>query len=161
MMIAWRLAHHCIVHPLMAVLPEQIGDSLHEWTGIRAFPADAACVVVTRGDYVLSVARRGTLSSWGLPGGSIERGERARSAAARELREETGISVAPSALRPIYRGPCGDSVVVTYLATEFDGDPSRGDAGPVAWTTWDELLTGSFADYNRIVRDAALKQLSP
>lgn len=151
MMIAWRIAHHCLVHPLMSVLPSRAGDALHEWTGIKAFPAEAACVVVTKGDLVLSVARRGTLASWGLPGGSVERGERARITASRELTEETGLSTDPSSLRLIYRGMCGDSLVATYVAEHVGGEPTRGDAGPVAWTTWDELLSGPFAEYNRQV----------
>lgn len=151
MRLAWRLAHHCLVHPLMAVLPSRAGDALHKWTGIKAFPADAACVVVTKENLVLSVARRGTLASWGLPGGSVERGERARVTAARELAEETGLSTYPYSLRLIYRGMCGDSLVATYVADNVQGEPTRGDAGPVAWTTWEELLTGPFAEYNRQV----------
>jgi ADP-ribose pyrophosphatase YjhB (NUDIX family) len=57
-------------------------------------------VFVHCGDRVLLV--RSTYQSWwGLPGGRVSRGEQPRVAAARELREETGLAVAPEALAPL------------------------------------------------------------
>jgi 8-oxo-dGTP pyrophosphatase MutT (NUDIX family) len=59
-------------------------------------------VFVHWGDRLLLV--RSTYQSWwGLPGGRVGRGEDPRVAAARELREETGLALAPSA-----RAPLGD-----------------------------------------------------
>jgi ADP-ribose pyrophosphatase YjhB (NUDIX family) len=57
-------------------------------------------VFVRHGDRVLLV--RSTYQSWwGLPGGRVNRGEEPRSAAARELREETDLAVAPASLTPL------------------------------------------------------------
>jgi 8-oxo-dGTP pyrophosphatase MutT (NUDIX family) len=54
-------------------------------------------VFVRHQDRVLLV--RSTYQSWwGLPGGRVDRREEPRAAAARELREEAGLSVAPDAL---------------------------------------------------------------
>src|SRR5687768_530126 len=56
-------------------------------------PVPGAAVVALRGDEVL-LAQRGRepgRGQWSLPGGSIEAGETARAAAAREAWEETGI----------------------------------------------------------------------
>jgi ADP-ribose pyrophosphatase YjhB (NUDIX family) len=57
-------------------------------------------VFVRHDDRVLLV--RSTYQSWwGLPGGRVDRGEDPRAAAARELREETTLAVAPEALTPL------------------------------------------------------------
>ena len=54
-------------------------------------------VIVRHGDRILLV--RSTYQSWwGLPGGRVDRGEEPIAAAARELREEAALSVAPEAL---------------------------------------------------------------
>lgn len=55
-----------------------------------------AGVFVHHGDRILLV--RSTYQSWwGLPGGRVDRGEEPIAAAARELREEAALSVAPEA----------------------------------------------------------------
>jgi A/G-specific adenine glycosylase len=58
---------------------------------------DVATVVALRGGRVLLVAQPGA-GTLALPGGKLEPGESAQAAALRELREETGIVVAPERL---------------------------------------------------------------
>ena len=48
---------------------------------------------------------RGDAGWWGLPGGVVERGESLREAVAREVREETGLHVAPQRLIGVYSSP--------------------------------------------------------
>lgn len=33
----WRFIHNVVAHPLMEVLPEKMGDRLHDWTADKAF----------------------------------------------------------------------------------------------------------------------------
>src|SRR5512138_971831 len=50
-------------------------------------------------DKRLLLSRRGDLNVWALPGGRLDAGERLAEAAAREVEEETGLTVQP--LHPI------------------------------------------------------------
>jgi ADP-ribose pyrophosphatase YjhB (NUDIX family) len=61
---------------------------------------DGAVVAVRLGDAVLMV-RHSYRDVLGWPGGGIGRGETAREAARRELREELGLAVAPEALKSV------------------------------------------------------------
>jgi len=66
----------------------------------RGSPPGAA-VAVLHGGSVL-VVRHSYRPGLDLPGGAPRAGETAAQAAARELREETGLRVDPSDLRPVY-----------------------------------------------------------
>lgn len=73
-----------------------------EACGYRHFltPIPAGCALVLDGRGYLLIIRRAQepgLGKWGLPGGVIEPSETAEAATAREVREETGIAVAPAA----------------------------------------------------------------
>lgn len=116
----------------------------------------AACVLILRPDgRVLSVSRGLDTRDWALPGGQVERRETLIEAARNELREETGISLDPTAkLNPIY----ADSDAYGFVTTIFRVDgrlifPSvlRSDPfeGYVEWKKPQELCTEhcSFADY--------------
>jgi len=63
-----------------------------------------ACAFIRQGDAVL-LQRRGDNSRWGLPGGSLEMGERIDQTAVREAREETGVEVEPVRLIGLYSAP--------------------------------------------------------
>jgi ADP-ribose pyrophosphatase YjhB (NUDIX family) len=73
---------------------------LRLWWFLRRPRTRGAVVVVHDGTEVL-VVRTSYRPGYTLPGGGVGRGETARAAAVRELFEETGIVVAPEALRPI------------------------------------------------------------
>lgn len=103
---------------------------------------------------VLAVARRGTVNSWGLPGGKPEKGEDDLSALVREVEEETLLKIDKN-LRFVFKRLNGNYIVTTYF---YDGDieeePRQGDAGPSAWVTWEELISGPFGEYNKKLKES-------
>lgn len=114
-------------------------------------PVAAVAAVVLKGDAVLLV-RRGKqphLGRWSFPGGSIEAGERARDAAAREVWEETGVrariletvEVYDSIHPPLGDGPGFHYCIAEFLAVAEDGDPptAASDVSEARWVPFGEL----------------------
>lgn len=101
-------------------------------------PVPAVGIVCLRGDEVLLV-RRGNpprAGEWSIPGGRIEPGETAISAALRELQEETSISAEIIGLvdvvDAIFENKAGDLVtrhyvLIDYVARWVSGQPVAGD----------------------------------
>src|SRR5882757_3042701 len=100
------------------------------------WPRCGASAAVFRDGAVLLIERaKGALKGrWSLPGGHIEPGETAQAAAAREVREETGVDVDIQGLVDVHevilRRP-DDTLLAHYLITVFRGrwragEPSAG-----------------------------------
>ncbi|MFG3052298.1 NUDIX domain-containing protein [Kitasatospora sp. NPDC048239] len=70
-----------------------------------------------------------TTPVWTVPGGKVEEGERLDEAAARELREEVGLTVAPDQLRLVHTiqvkagwDGTGPFLLSVFAATSWDGE---------------------------------------
>ena len=127
------------------------------------YTADVVCV---SGDRLL-VIRRGWAPFKGrlaLPGGHVDKGETSRDAAARELKEETGVEVDPRRLTfvGVYdepdRDPRGRYVSAAYLA-EVPAQvrlTAGDDAVGVRWIRLEDIIRcgGLAFDHAMIVRDA-------
>ena len=94
----------------------------------------AAAFVQHEGRVLLQ--RRGDNGRWGLPGGSLELGERIDQTAAREAREETGVEVEPVRLVGLYSAPRpmitptfrdGTQVVFAQFECRWIGGAPRAD----------------------------------
>jgi 8-oxo-dGTP diphosphatase len=101
------------------------------------WPRPAASAAIFRGDTVLIVERgKGALpGTWSLPGGHIEPGESARDAAAREVGEETGLTVTLDGLVDVHDAIFRDgdgTLRAHYVLAVFRGHCAEGD--PVAAT---------------------------
>lgn len=111
-------------------------------------------VLINEEGYVLGVSRKDNHEDFGLAGGSLEDyDETAEAGAIRETLEETGLNI--SNLRLIYATSKGGRMGYTYLAdyetaANFDYDKEK-EPHVVKWTTFDELIKGSFGKWNKEV----------
>lgn len=126
-----------------------------------------------RGDDVLLIKRGSPplQDRWSLPGGRIEWGERARDAALRELKEETGceaellglIDVVDAVLSqsgaesgPPIPAPWGHYVLIDYAARWIAGEPKAGDDAADArfFSTAEVAALGLWSETLRIITAA-------
>ena len=87
---------------------------LRQAVGSRELLVPAAQVLAINSHGQVLVQRRTDLGFWEIPGGSVEHGDSFRSAAASELREETGIAVDAASLTPVACLSDPDVHVIVY-----------------------------------------------
>ncbi|HLU99528.1 MAG TPA: NUDIX hydrolase [Thermobifida alba] len=116
-------------------------------------------------EHVLLIRRRWAPyeGHWALPGGHVDQGEEAVDAAARELREETGLDITPDALTELGawhapgRDPRGRYVTVAYRADlpHRATTHAADDAADARWWPVDALADLAVAfDHRKIIARA-------
>ncbi len=124
----------------------------------------AGCVVLRGGDVLLIRRAKPPLEGqWSLPGGRIERGERAADAAVREVREETGCGIEIIGLIDVVERIDADShfILIDYAAHWFSGAPRPGgDASEARFVPPDELAGLTLWDETRRIIDEARAMLA-
>ena len=101
----------------------------------------SASVAIIENDRILLIQRE-DFRVWGLPGGDVDPGESLARAAAREAREETGLTVALTRLVGMYSLVGNDHTLVTAV---FAARPAGGHLAPdpreisgVGWFSGDD-----------------------
>jgi 8-oxo-dGTP pyrophosphatase MutT (NUDIX family) len=104
---------------------------------------------------VLGVSRKTDHNDFGLVGGSLEDYDTTPELGAiRECKEETGLDI--SNLKLVYLKASSDGRVgYTYIA-EWSGDIAYDEPHVVKWTTFSELIKGSFGHWNLQVYQSML-----
>lgn len=135
------------------------------------YPFVGIGAVVWRNDKVLLIKRKNPPSQgqWSLPGGKQNAGETIFAAAAREVREETGVEITPlgviTAIDAITRDAAG-KVEYHYTLVEVAADWVAGeaiaadDALDVQWAAPDQVeKLCEWAEIPRIVRLSMLQRI--
>ena len=117
----------------------------------RQFPILGVSACIWRGNEVLLIERaKPPVGIWAFPGGHVEPGESLLAAAARELREETGLSADFSQLLGLYdiirRDGAGlltvHYVIACYLGQACAGEPVAGSDATAARFVDPDRLAG-------------------
>jgi 8-oxo-dGTP diphosphatase len=108
----------------MAIPPYITDLRAHVGHALLLVPAAAAIVRDHAGRVLL--IRRGDGRGWSLPGGLMEPGERIADCIVREVREETGLEIAPVRIVGVYSDPVHTHVTypngdeVQFVSTTFE-----------------------------------------
>ncbi len=111
-------------------------------------PKVAAVVLVGDGDGSLLYIKRNhepAMHQWCWPSGFVDAGETVEAAAAREVREETGLHVALSALLGVWSAEGDPVVVIAYAASPSGGELAPGpEATDARWFPLEALPPPAF-----------------
>ena len=127
-------------------------------------PFPTVDIVVIRDNSVLMIERKHEPLGWALPGGFVDYGESAESAAARELKEETGLQCTSLALLGVYSAPGRDprfhTLTVVYLGGAEGKLAAGDDAAAAEWFPLDQLPDRIAFDHRQIIQDAVRRRAS-
>lgn len=111
-------------------------------------------VLINENKEVLAVSRKDNHTNMGLIGGKIDPEDIDEiSAAIRETKEETGLDI--TNLRLIFAMHKEKYMGYTYLA-DYSGEIYTEEPHVVKWTTFDEIISGTFGTWNQLVYDSLI-----
>jgi len=111
-------------------------------------------VLINENKEVLAVSRKDNHTNMGLIGGKIDPEDVDEiSAAIRETKEETGLDI--TNLRLIFAMHKEKYMGYTYLA-DYSGEIYTDEPHVVKWTTFDEIISGTFGTWNQLVYDSLI-----
>jgi 8-oxo-dGTP diphosphatase len=115
------------------------------------------CIVELPGERIVLVRRANPPLGWALPGGFVDRGEALHLAAAREVKEETGLQVTLTEQFFTYSDPRRDprqhTLSTVYLGTASGEPTGSDDAAEARAFPLDALPEPLCFDHSEIVAD--------
>jgi 8-oxo-dGTP pyrophosphatase MutT (NUDIX family) len=129
------------------LLDDETNDRTHDLqSGLHA----ACCLVLRDDGKVLAVSRKDDPTLWGMIGGKVDPGETPEEAAARECKEETGLTAVH--LNQVFEQQDDDGFTTTTFACQVEGEINTDEAGVVKWVDIETLIsdqTSPFVRYNK------------
>lgn len=121
-------------------------------------PSPTVDVIIEIGDTgIVLIARRFPPPGWAIPGGFIDVGESAETAAVREAREETGLDVTLTDLLGVYSDPARDArrhtISTVYVGRAVGTPRARDDAADARVFTETTVPHALAFDHGRILAD--------
>ncbi|MCP4809780.1 MAG: NUDIX hydrolase [Proteobacteria bacterium] len=120
-------------------------------------PKPTVDVVVAVDGGIVLVRRRNEPVGWALPGGFVDEWERVEDAAAREVLEETGLTVTLGELLYVYSDPARDprhhTMTVVFTGTATGTPVGMDDAAKACVFSLDALPQPIVFDHARILAD--------
>lgn len=120
-------------------------------------PTPTVDVIVETDAGIVLIERANEPRGWALPGGFVDEGETVEHAAAREVKEETGLDVRLRALLHVYSDPARDPrqhTMSTVFVGTAEGEPVGGDdASDARIFGLDELPSPLCFDHAQILAD--------
>lgn len=120
-------------------------------------PLPTVDILIQRNDRVLLIRRKNVPHGWALPGGFIDYGESAETAAVREAREETALEVFNLHLMGVYSRPDRDprfhTISIVYTAEARGTSKASDDAAGLGWFDHRKLPSPMAFDHEQIIRD--------
>src|ERR1700761_7731184 len=120
------------------------------WYDLFSIPKASLVLLINKEGKILSVSRKDNLLDKNIVGGKVDKGETFIKAAKREAKEETNLEVYD--LVPIFFKKDGIYKCITFIG-KYKGDIQQTEKGAIEWIFYDELLTGSFGEYNRELKN--------
>ncbi|WP_051185125.1 NUDIX hydrolase [Desulfatiglans anilini] len=111
-------------------------------------PKLVACTILRKGGRIALLRRaiQPEKGKWVMPGGYVDRGEKAEAAAVRETLEECGLKSRIERLFGVYSYEGQPNVVLVFIASPVDGDFHPDDeTSEVGWFSREEIPWGDLA----------------
>lgn len=122
------------------------------------------CLIYKENKILLQDRIKRDWKGYTLPGGHVEKDESFVTAVIREMKEETGLTIANPILCGIKQFPInnGRYIVLLYKTNEFEGDLTSSEEGKMEWVDREDLsnynLVNDFFDLLKVFDDDNLSE---